>query len=483
MQALPIFGCFLSILLVLVPSLDCKTTFVKKQTLPLSRLQTPTQNPTRENELSEAKEWNIFVYMAGQNDLFFAIDQNLAQLMSISFGSLCNIIVQVDKFGTRDVIRARIKNGIISPYWRASDTSASERNKNPRLYNSGAVENFIDFLQTGMAQFKAKKQCVVIWDHGSGCFDPLKWRTLICSPDEKVLSGATTRGMAFNDTYNYYLSNQDLTYALETISRTALNNKKIAMLGLDICHGGQVEIAAQVNHVVDYIVASEEVELASGWDYAKAFAKLTTQVRSASELGNDIVAAYKETYLSSVDYTLALYDLSSTPEGQSTTYFELLMQSIDSLALALQALLRCPEKKILGTVITDVRTKKNLFCEFYDNEYIDLHLFLLNLQNNLRQVLNQKNFRYDHPNSTVMAQEAITLCLSSLELLYKVVPLYTAGIAFMGNPIRARGMSITFPLRSLHWSYTQTAFAQKTHWFDFVKECSTRRSLSSPCIF
>jgi hypothetical protein len=121
MQALPIFGCFLSILLVLVPSLDCKTTFVKKQTLPLS----PTQNPTRENELSEAKEWNIFVYMAGQNDLFFAIDQNLAQLMSISFGSLCNIIVQVDKFGTRDVIRARIKNGIISPYWRASHTSAS----------------------------------------------------------------------------------------------------------------------------------------------------------------------------------------------------------------------------------------------------------------------------------------------------------------------------------------------------------------------
>jgi|GEM_PF-3400674 len=483
MQALPIFGCFLSILLVLIPSLDCKTTLLKKQTLPLSRIQTPAQNATREYETFDEKEWNIFVYMAGQNDLFFAIDQNLEQLMSVSFGSLCNIIVQIDKFGTRDVIRARIKNGALSTYWRASDTPASERSRNPRLYNSGAVENFIDFLQTGMAQFKAKKQCVVIWDHGSGCFDPLKWRSLICRPNEEIISGATTRGMAFNDTYNYYLSNQDLTYALETISRTALNNKKIAMLGLDICHGGQVEIAAQVNHVVDYIVASEEVELASGWNYAKAFAKVTTQVRCPSELGNDIVTAYKDTYISSVDYTLALYDLSSSPEGQNTTYFELLTQSIDSLALTLQALLRCPEKKIIGPVITDVRMKKNLFCEFYDNEYIDLHLFLLNLQNNLRLLLNQKNFRYDYPSSTIMVQQAITLCLTSLELLYKVVPLYTAGIAFMGNPIRARGMSITFPLRSLHWSYTQTAFAQKTHWFDFVKECGAKRSASSPCIF
>jgi hypothetical protein len=124
-----------------------------------------------------------------------------------------------------------------------------------------------------------------------------------------------------------------------------------------------------------------------------------------------------------------------------------------------------------------------LFCEFYDNEYIDLHLFLLNLQNNLRQLLNQKNFRYDYPSSAATVQEAITLCLTSLELLYKVVPLYTAGIAFMGNPIRARGMSITFPRRSLHWSYAQTAFAQKTHWFDFVRECGAKRSPSSSCIF
>jgi hypothetical protein len=197
MQALPIFRCFLSILVVLVPSLYGKTTLLKKQTLPLSRLQTPTQSPAQEYKISEEKEWNIFVYMAGRNDLFFAIDQNLAQLMSVSFGSLCNIIVQVDKFGTSDVVRAHIKNGVMSPYWRASDTPTLERNKNPRLYNSGAVENFIDFLQTGMTRFKAKKQCVVIWDHGSGCFDPLKWRSPICRPDEEIISQTPTRGMAF----------------------------------------------------------------------------------------------------------------------------------------------------------------------------------------------------------------------------------------------------------------------------------------------
>jgi hypothetical protein len=465
-------------LLVLIPALECKTSFPKKPSFPIPRIQTPTptvRSTTTELSELEEKEWNIFVYMAGQNDLYFAIDQNIAQLMSISFNPLCNIIVQVDKFGTRDVTRALLRNGSSSVYWRASQASIAERNKNPHLYNSGAVENFIDFLSTGITQFKAKKQCIIVWDHGSGCFDPLKFRSTPQLFFNEQETEPITRGMAFNDTYNYYLSNQDLTHALEAISRTLLNNKKIDLLGLDICHGGQIEIAAQVHHVVDYIVASEEVELASGWNYAKAFGKAMTHPRTASELGADIVAAYRETYVSSIDYTLALYDLSTKADEQGPTYFESLLQKIDALALTLHALLRCPEKKLVGTAVTDVRVKKNLFCEFYDNEYIDLNLFLVSLQNNLRQLLNQKNFRYDHPESATIIQDAIALCVSAIDLIYKVVPVHTEGIAFMGNPIRARGMSITFPRKSLHWSYGQTNFAQQTHWFDFVKECSAKR--------
>ncbi len=476
MQTLPIIGCFLSMLLVFTSSLSCKTTFHKKPTFPVSRIQAPASidRSIANQQPSEEKEWNVFVYIAGQNDLFFAVDQNVAQLINISFGSLCNIIVQIDKFGTRDVTRSLMCNGTISTYWRASTVPQAERNKNPRLYYSGAVENFVDFLQTGMATFKAKKQCVVIWDHGSGCFDPLKWRTQSRITADTVHPECITRGMAFNDTYNYYLSNQDLTYAFETISRTVLNDKKLDLLGLDICHGGQIEIAAQVSHVVDYIVASEETELSSGWNYTKAFGKLTREIRTPYELANDIIAAYRETYISSIDYTLALYDLSTKPEGCNETYFELLTQKIDALSLLLKTLLQCSEKKIIGPVITDVRTRRNLYCEFYDNEYIDLHLFLVSLQNNLRQLLNQKNFRYDYPNTAVIIQDTIALSIQAIDLLYKVVPVYTAGIAFMKHPIHARGMSITFPLRHLHWSYEQTNFAHTTHWFDFVKECKVK---------
>jgi hypothetical protein len=383
-------------------------------------------------------------------------------------------VVQVDKFGTHDVTRALLRNGVSTVYWRASDTPAIERNRNPKLYNSGAVENFINFLETGMAQFKAKKQCVVVWDHGSGCFDPLKWRAAPYIFSDELDASTPRRGMAFNDTYNYYLSNQDLTHALQTVSRSVLNNKKIDILGLDICHGGQIEIAAQVNNLVDIIIASEEVELAYGWNYAKAFAAVTTRIRTPYELGCDIITAYKETYSSSIDYTLALYDLSAKPEGQALSYFDQLTQKIDTLSVILQKLLYRPEKKLISRVIGDVRTKKNLFCEFYDNEYIDLHLFLVSLQNNLRQLLNQKNFRFDHPETAEMIQEAITICVTAIDLIYKVIPVYTSGIAFMGNPIKARGMSITFPLRQLHWSYLQTTFAAQTHWFDFIKECTTR---------
>ena len=478
MRPIRFFFYCISMLCLTALSVHAKTTFNKHQTIIKPHFHTPTVNHQQTRETTQniqpitEKEWNIFIYIAGNNDLYSFIDENLKQLQALCATNTVNFIVQTDKFGTRDVTRTLIQNNQSLVYWRASEISNAERAAKPRLYNSGAVENFVDFLSSGIERFKAKKQCVVVWNHGSGSIDPTQWRSSRFDMDVDP----ATRGMAFNNSYNYFLSNTDLTVALSTVCATALNNKPIEILGLDICHGGQIEIAAQAKGCVQYIVASQEVELASGWNYTKAFATASSMPRTPLELATDIVDAYKKEYGAiSADYTLAIYDLISCPENQNKTYFELLELALNDLSIKLLELLKSPEKAIIGKVVSEVRKKRNLCCDFYYNEYIDLHLFAMSLQNNLRQLMNLRDFRYNFPATAQKVQEAMQLCVQTIELINKVVPYYTSGIAFSGNPIRARGISIAFPLGRLHSSYQYTVFARSNTWPDLVKACNALR--------
>lgn len=434
---------------------------------PVSRIITPIvpqEIPYR--DINTIKEWNIFIYIAGNNNLHRYLEANIQQTMSIGSNDKINIIIQVDKFGTREVTRSLVQKGALATYWRASSITQAERNAHPELYNSGSVQNFTDFLQTGMQKFKAKKQCVIIWNHGSGAVDPSGWR----NPTTGSII-PNSRGVAFNDSYGYYLSNQDLTQAFSTISRTCLNGNPIDILGLDVCCCGQIEIAAQVKGLVSYVVASQEVEIAYGWNYSRAFGKVAKELRTPLEFSTDIVNAYREEYMSMLpDYTLAIYDLAAKPQGGKTTYFELLEEGLSDIADKLITLLKGPQTNLVRQVITDARKKKNQFCDFYFNEYIDLHLFLISIQNGLRQALNLNNFRNNYPETTKKMQDVVARCVQTLEILYKVVPCYTAGPAFSGNPMRSRGISISFPLRVIHPSLHKTAFAQKTRWVALLKE-------------
>lgn len=465
------FRCLL-LLCALNPFLQSKTTFSKHQYIAPASLTNKNEPPQpkeiiRDVAPLEQKEWNIFFYIAGNNNMHSFVDVSINQLRLLSSSSRINFIVQVDKFGTKDVTRSIIQNNQINTYWRASDTPALQRAANPSFYNSGGVENFIDFIQTGIALFPAKNQCVIVWDHGSGCYDPTKWRMLRDGSPEDF---SPTRGMAFNDNYNLFLSNQDLTRALQEVSKNALNGKSIDILGLDICHGGQIEIAQQAAGAVDYIVASEEFELGSGWNYIKCFTSACTQSKTPLELCTDIINAYKAEFNAiAPDYTLALYDLVSRPPNEEKTYFECLLGTMHNLSLKLLELAQSSAKKIITQTLTTVRKKNALCCSFYDDEYIDLHLFLMSLQSNLRQVISHDSFRQNNPESFQKIHDAIQLCILALNNLYKVIPVYTAGIAFAGNPIRARGMSITFPLTAFHSSYGRTLFAQTNSWFTLIK--------------
>lgn len=424
--------------------------------------QTPNTSPQKRDN-GPLKEWSVLVYIAANNDLHSFADANVKQLMALGSNELINLVMQIDKFGTRDVVRALITKGSTDIYWKASNASPAQRAAQPEFYNSGSTVNFVDFLQTAIQKFPAKKYCVIVWDHGSGLFDPLQWRTFA--------GGRETRGVAFNDTYNYYLSNTDVTTALRTVCQTSLNGKPIDVLGLDTCVSAQIEIASQVKGLVRYMVASQESEIAYGWNYTKCFARASKEARSPYEFCTDIIDAYKDEYARMLpDYTLAVYDLDTRESNQQRTFFEALEEEINALSTQLVALLQTPQSKLIKQLLADIRKRKNLSCEFYSSEYIDLNLFLMSLQNSLRQALNVSDFKKQYTEATKMVQECIAHCLQALDLINKVIPYWVSGPAFSGNPVKARGISITFPPKTLYSAYAKTAFFQNNQWYPFLKK-------------
>ena len=322
-----------------------------------------------------------------------------------------------------------------------------------------------------MQRFPAKHNAVIIWNHGAGSYDPTQWRQLMINPENQPL-----KGMAFNDNYNYYLSNQDLTDGLRTVCENALQGKPFAFLGLDICHGGQLEIASQAKKYINYMVASQETEIAYGWNYIRTLGRVSQEKRSELECVTDFITAYRDEYINFMpDYTLSVFDMTTKNPATDITYFEELENSLHIMSTSLINLLRSSQRNIIRSIVSDTRYKKTLCCDFYSGEYIDLHLFLLSLQAGLRQVLNLYDFRNQYPTIATHIQECMNACTRSIDLLYKVIPVYTCGVAFAGNPIRARGISIAFPSRVIHSSYAKTIFAKNNNWFVFLKEFLTTR--------
>jgi len=423
------------------------------------KISNPVRAPLKP-AIQPGKEWNIFVYIAGNNDLYSFIDANLRQMAAIGSNQSINIIVQVDKFGTQDVTRALVKKEGNQVYWRASNALPAERNAHPEIYNSGSVVNFIDFIETGMQMFPAQKQAIIIWNHGSGLWDPNVWRRFIWH-------SRAQRGMAFNDNYGFFLSNQDLTTAFTHITQNCLNGRPVDVLGLDICHGAQLETAQQLNGLINYMVASQESILASGWNYTKVLSRVSQGNRSPIEFCSDMVEAYRDTYRMTPDYTLSVLDMQTQLSGSNTTLFTALINNLDTLSGMLVGLLSGQQRAAVKQLIASTRKKA---CEFYDSEYIDLHLFILGLQTSIRAALKSNDFRNRYPEAAGQLQSCLTQSMAVLDLIYKVIPYYVAGVAFSGNPISARGVSIAYPTRVIQPSYAKTRFFRETKWHPLLRE-------------
>ena len=154
-------------------------------------------------------------------------------------------------------------------------------------------------LQLGPELRPASMYGLILWNHGGG---PME-------------------GVCFDELYDRdSLSLQELGEAIQNSSFSGEN--RLSWIGFDACLMSSVETACACAPYADYMIASQETEPESGWNYS--FLREIGTETTAEEIGNQIVAFYGEGKKDSDMLTLALIRLDriSAVEDAADAFFQ-----------------------------------------------------------------------------------------------------------------------------------------------------------------
>ncbi len=430
---------------------------------PLTYVSNPTHALQDQESKAHAGKWNFFVYIAACNNLYRFTQRNIKQMVALGSNKHINIIVQIDQWGTRQSTRYFIERGVANVVSQETST----------LQNAtGTPDSLFDFVRWGTARYPAEQTAIVLWNHGCGILDPHIWgRLMMQDRDDLFFFNPETclleldrkpmpRGVAFNDTFQTYLTNTDLRNALNRIRSEVLNGKKIDLVGMDACHMAMVEVGSQIKDSTKYFVASQEVEPGSGWNYTHVLAPLEHGSLTPHALAQQIVEAYRKEYVGVTnDYTQSALNLEK---------IELLEKNISAVSNTLVAMLSSRDSADVSKYLKRIRLSNAHTTAFYNHNYVDLRHFYESLYNQTDSISEGRD-----------ARAHIPLLKQQLEAGMNIIQHITIANAAGPSMRKASGISIYFPTRSIHSSYMATVFCRNTSWINFISEYVKRAGRDS----
>ncbi len=156
--------------------------------------------------------------------------------------------------------------------------------------NMGDDASLQSFLEYGFENFPADRYGLIMWDHGSGA----------------------TGGLCHDEITGDSLYYPEIYGALEAATK-GMRGKPFAFIGFDACLMGSYEMALHLVPFAEYMVASEELEPGTGWDYSGWLPALVADPGiSMEKLGKQIVDSFVTSvsrYSRSEYATLSVIDL------------------------------------------------------------------------------------------------------------------------------------------------------------------------------
>lgn len=380
-----------------------------------------------------ATDWTVLVFVQAANDLSSITAKNFNDMVAIGSNKNLNILLQWYKPGNKGVVRYKIEKNRLA--FDSMVTTGGD--------GTQAVD-LTDAMRWAVSCYPAEQYMLVLWNHGLGVIDPQTWGNL----DRTFFQ----RAILYNESTRNYMNYANLSEALQVISQQILKGKKIDILGMDACLMGMLEIAFQAKKYVHYLIASEELEPAAGWNYRSFFEKFANGSLSSLSGAQAIVTSYGESYSHErVWNTLSAINLER---------IDAIKEHIDSMVIALQKL-KTIDKECCSYIVKHARGSCLIMSK---QRYVDLYSFCDELAHHAQ--LYQKN-KALKSQLVIQLNELTKLLEDGLKLISYAVVANTASWV----SARAHGISIYFPPTNfVQQSYAKTEFAQQSLWMHVLQD-------------
>ena len=216
--------------------------------------------------------------------------RDITEILSVSCPSNVNFVIQ-----TGGTTQWSTKYGISATNIDRYHVNNKSLVRDARLdqANMGSYETFEAFLEWGMVTYPAKKYGVIMWDHGGGM-----------------------QGCCQDDNYNGdMLINSEVYDAVHDARILGGIANKLEFIAYDICLMGVQDIADFNSYNFNYMIASQESESGSGYDYDAWLPTLYNNPATVNTV--TLLRKIADTFIAeqgtSSDQTQAVYDLSKMP--------------------------------------------------------------------------------------------------------------------------------------------------------------------------
>ena len=262
--------------------------------------------------MNEKAKWTFMVYLAGDNNLSTAGDQDLTEMRAVGSTAEVNILVEFDNEGDRGTNRYHIQQEGVDDQVQALGET-----------DSGDPKTLLNFVAWAAEEYPAERYALILWNHGGG-WEPSEIDRIaktVKATDyntrEASERSATPLGRALFRTTLETIFNipaiieraictdDGSGHSLDTIELGKVLGKTMEildqpldLLGMDACLMSNLEVAYQIRPYAQYMVASEESEPNDGWPYTSVLRELVTDPdQSTADLAAHIVGVYIHSYL------------------------------------------------------------------------------------------------------------------------------------------------------------------------------------------
>ena len=211
----------------------------------------------------------------------------------------------------------------------------------------GSKDTLQDFLTWGLTEYPAQEVSLILWNHGGAM-----------------------RGVCYDERHdNNSLAASEVESALAGAFAATGRTEKLSWIGYDACLMQVQDIAYKNSKYFNYMVASEESEAGTGWDYDTWVDDLYSSTKSVTQVLDAIVdgfiadtnSLYAKYHWGDSDQTLSWLDLS---------YMEAYKTAWENMATAISPLIGTYGRNNFKTLI---KTVQSYGTSAYDNEDLEYY--------------------------------------------------------------------------------------------------------------